>query len=418
MAARESIARYLTVTFLILIVTGSIVGILVPAGPGWDFANFYDTGRRVAAGQTSELYNPYSLIDGQPPQGQLGFYGTPISAWLYAPLSLFSVPAAMIAFKIQNTLAYFAGLILLFRYNRGFAAQSGFSPWTFAALFSGLSLAYQPLWTVYRVGGQSTPTVFLLLVAAVICHARSQFLASAACMVAIVLIKPAFVFGLMFLTLFSGWRFFMNVAGLLALGGVASLVTMGWEAHQAFLSAMAQGSQQSAPWFYNSSLYVVSENLKLIGIHNRIIDIAVVMGKGLCLAVCCFVIFKSRKSQLPETARRHFDIHTAVVFSLLVSQIVWEHYLTALFPLLVYFAASKNYFDRSGLWLGAAIFAAAAWQNLILVNLIRSLNSFDTLPGLIFIGIVKAAPLLLTLLFVSRYYRDWISTYRSPAWSR
>ncbi|MGH9854754.1 MAG: hypothetical protein ACREBD_33400, partial [Blastocatellia bacterium] len=85
----DPLRKYQRLTFvcLLLLLVGTVVGIMVPAGPGWDFANFYDTGRRVAAGQIGDLYNPDSLINGEKPQGGLGFYGAPISALLYAPLS-------------------------------------------------------------------------------------------------------------------------------------------------------------------------------------------------------------------------------------------------------------------------------------------------------------------------------------------
>src|SRR5436190_10042795 len=121
--------RRLTVVFSALIVVGTLAGILIPAGPGWDFANFFDTGRRVAARQIGDLYNPDSLIAGERPQGKLGFYGTPVSALLYAPLGFLKPSWAMIAFKIQSTLAYFAALILIYRFNRRFAENSVAGQW-------------------------------------------------------------------------------------------------------------------------------------------------------------------------------------------------------------------------------------------------------------------------------------------------
>jgi hypothetical protein len=116
--------RRLTIALCMVILAGAIVGIIVPAGSGWDFANFFDTGRRMAAGQVLDLYRPDSLIAGEQPQGKLGFYGAPISALLYMPLSLFSPAWALIAFKVQNTIAYFAALGLLYWHNRQFAGNS------------------------------------------------------------------------------------------------------------------------------------------------------------------------------------------------------------------------------------------------------------------------------------------------------
>jgi len=111
---------YLSFLFTFFILAGSVLGIVTPAGLGWDFANFYDTGRRVAAGQVQDIYHPESKINGQPPQGKMQFWGTPISAMFYVPLGYFSARTASIMFKIENTLAIFITLLLLYFYNRRF----------------------------------------------------------------------------------------------------------------------------------------------------------------------------------------------------------------------------------------------------------------------------------------------------------
>jgi hypothetical protein len=50
------IYQWLTALFLLLLALGCVIAILTPAGIGWDFANFYDTGRRVAAGEIHNIY--------------------------------------------------------------------------------------------------------------------------------------------------------------------------------------------------------------------------------------------------------------------------------------------------------------------------------------------------------------------------
>ncbi len=84
--------RRLTWLLIAAIAAGCLVGIAIPAGHGWDFANFYDAGRRVASGQIEDLYMPGSPIEAAPPQGGMAFWGTPISAALYVPMAWFRRP--------------------------------------------------------------------------------------------------------------------------------------------------------------------------------------------------------------------------------------------------------------------------------------------------------------------------------------
>ncbi len=150
--------RFIVATCLLLLVAQAAIGVAVPAGLGWDFANFYDAGHRVAAGQVADLFDPESPIAGGAPQGSLAFWSTPISAAFYAPLSALSPEVALVVFKLQNSAALFAVLALLFALYRRLAGDSRLASLRFAALFAFVSLIYQPLWTIYRVGGQTTPT--------------------------------------------------------------------------------------------------------------------------------------------------------------------------------------------------------------------------------------------------------------------
>ena len=56
------------------IAIGVAVGIIIPAGLGWDFAVFYDAGRRALHGQFRDLYDPFSAIAGKRPQGEMRFW--------------------------------------------------------------------------------------------------------------------------------------------------------------------------------------------------------------------------------------------------------------------------------------------------------------------------------------------------------
>jgi len=410
----------LTALFLFLILIGCLVGIVVPAGPGWDFANFYDTGRRVAAGDIQNIYNPDSLIAGEKPRGNLGFFGAPISAWLYVPLSYFPPMTALVIFKIQNTLAYFAALLLLYLYHRRFAADAPAAQWQFAALFIFLSLIYQPFWTVYRVGGQTTPTVFLLLTLALLSHTASRFFWSALFLVGALLIKPALITAVLFLALVSGLRFVSYAGALSLLAGVCSIALMGWDIHSQFLEQMRDGARASFPWFYNSSLYVTLDSFRVISqpLIHQISDILAFLIKTAVIAILLYLVVKSRSNDWSARARRHFHFVMALCFFLFISVTVWEHYLSALFLLLIYIVAARRHFSRPAIILMGAIFVLAIGQNLIFVNFLRYVHNFESFFGLFLIGLFKSGPLLLTIVFLCRHSHELFQSYAAAQWKR
>lgn len=397
-----------------------IAGIAVPAGPGWDFANFYDTGRRVTAGQINDIYDPRSLIRGEKPQGELAFFGTPISAWLYAPLSWFSPGAALVVFKIQNTLAYVAALLLLYVHNLTFAGSTTERA-RFVAIFAVISLMYQPFWTIYRVGGQTTPTVFLLLTLSLVCYVSDRMFWAALCLSTAAMIKPAFFPVLGLLVLASGPRFLRWCVGIGGAMAVASMVIMGAPLHEEFLRRMGEGLSARKPWFFNSSLYVVLDNVWPFVVGSApASDIArtVLTGiiKGLILLGAVHLILEGRRRELPEAAQRHLRFLLAVTVCLAVSDVVWEHYLAALFLPLAYVVASRRYFRRPAIAMIAAIFVLAIGQSLIVVNVLRYSIEWDSWARLLGIGLMKSGPLLLFLTLLWTYRAALLRSYTSAAW--
>jgi hypothetical protein len=407
-----------------LIVAMSLVGILVPAGLGWDFANFYDAGRRVAAGESANLYQPHSLIAGQPPQGTTGFYGTPISALFYLPISGARPTVALVLFKVANVAAFFATFVLLFRFYAPFAGSAPEARWAFAAWLSLLCLLYQPFWTVFRVGGQTTPFVLLAAAVALRCHVRGQFWGSAACLVVAALIKPSLAPPLLFLMLISGLAFFWRTAAVLAASGVLSLALLGWPVHLAFLDLMRHGSQLTYAWYYNSSLFILPDNLRTglgpratMGVYPAVLAALAWALRALAVATAAAPVVRSRVAHLSAAARRHIAIQMAFVLFLLLSLTVWEHYLSLLFPLLAYLIAVRRDLRRGAIALVAAIVVLAVGQNLILVNWLRAHVAFDSLTMLLTIALLKSGPLTLTVVLLWRYGRDLVATHRSPAWT-
>ncbi len=416
--------QWITAIVLVLLLAGTVVGVLVPAGLGWDFANFYDAGRKAAAGDFAHLYDVYSPIAGAAPQGTMQFWGTPISTLFYIPLGMFSPASASMLFKLQNTLALFLALGLVWVSLRRLVDSSAIDQWRFTATFAAVSLLFQPFWTVYRVGGQTMPTVFLLLVLALLAYQARQEAMTAALLVLVVTIKPAFVLVLAGLAVLAGRRFLGWVLGLGGLAAAASILALGWDVHWQFLQLMIHGTTMSKSWFYNSSLYVPFENVRLLpGFQaappalRTAVGVAVAVLKLGVLATLASLAWRSREFEWSDRARRHFRFLLAVLLFLLASQLLWEHYLAPLFLLMAYVWARRSAFSRAAIVLMVGITIAALGQNLIVVNFVRYRFSFDTVPAALAIGVLKAAPLLLTLVFLWRHGREWLQSYGTPAWS-
>ena len=239
------------------------MGIIVPAGLGWDFANFYDAGRRILAGQVSDLYSPRTPIDGQSPLSIQGFWGAPLSAFLYVPFALVSPAVGLVLFKIQTAIFSLAALILLYRHCQQFTQETAANAGRYAAVFALMALAYQPLWTAFRTGGQTTPFVFFLLVLTLRALAVDRPRTATLCFAAAVMVKPVLISAVVFFVVAGGFRYVRDMTEVFVMAALVSIGTMGWEVHARFVELMLTGMGWSVGWFYNSGLDVVFENLRI-----------------------------------------------------------------------------------------------------------------------------------------------------------
>ena len=407
--------RRWTSGFIVAIVIGCLIGIIVPAGLGWDFANFYDAGRRVVAGQAADLYNPQSAIAGQPPQGSTGFFGTPLSAFFYVPLAFFSAKTALILFKIENVLAFAAVFTLLLRFYRRLVAGTPLEQSRFTAIFAFLFLIFQPFWTIFRVGGQTTPTMLLILSAGLIAHTSGRFWPSALSVVLAALIKPSFAPAVVFIALVSEWAFTWRMALLWLLAAGLSLLLLGWPVHIAFVNQMIESLGWVYSWYYNSSIYV------WLDILRTRVPLVIVLTYALKTSVVLTLAWfgwQARRASWTASARRHLCFLLMLVFYLVFSPTVYEHYLSLLFPFLIFIVASASSFSRQALTLVAVIFALSIAQNLILINWVRYGFEIDSLAELLFVALVKGAPLILTMVLLWRHRDEVLQSHATPAWGR
>jgi len=396
---------------MVLLGIGLVLAIAIPAGTGWDFANFYDAGHKIVAGQIADLYNSRVSIEGKTAEGHLPYYGTPISAVLLAPLGWMTPAVALVAFKIQNTAALLLALWILYRRNLPVARRAGLSESRYRFLFLVAAILFQPLWTIYRVGGQTTPTLFLGFVLALGWFTSGRMLAAAACLVAVISIKPAFVLMLAVLSLLAGIRFVLSVAGCGLAAGALSILTMGWSVHRSFLEHIT--AIKASSWNYNSSLSVFADNLYLVAGQKdefRALGLAV---RLLAAALLIAALLHGRRRVASAEAQRHWSYLTAVTAGVALMPIVWEHYLSVLFIPLAYLLAMLPRLDRPEIRLIAGVCAFGFTQNVVLVLWVSDHLQLYDVPGVIVAGIIKCAPLLFATILLWRVRRQMVAFYNT-----
>ena len=405
------------ISFLLLIILGAgmSIGIAINAGTGWDFANFYDAGHKIRAGQIQDLYDATAPIEGQAPQGQMPYYGVPLSAVVFSALAWLSPARALVAFKLQNTAALVLALALLYRWNIPLALKSGLHVSQYRVIFLTATLLFQPFWTIYRVGGQTTPTLFLGFVLALWCFTAGRLFAAALCLVVVIAIKPAFIFTLAVLALFGGVRLFLYtaVSGLTA--AALSIFSMGWTIHQRFLAHITE--TKISPWIYNSSLSVFADNLSAIAGQSVTLRATGTAVRLLAAGLVVAALWSGWRQIAPVASKRHWLFLNATVIGLLLMPIVWEHYLSVLFIPIAYLLAVLPRLHAPERSLIFLVCGFCFTQNLILVLALDNWLRPQSLWGLSLAALFKSAPLILFTVLLWRHRAQVIATYE-PTFSK
>ena len=260
-------------------------------------------------------------------------------------------------------------------------------------------LVYQPFWTIYRVGGQTTPTVLLLFMAALLGYLNGRVVATAILLTVVILIKPAFVLGIGLLGLVSGLRMCLALAACGAIAAGCSLLLAGYAAHTEFLKLMLTSNHTSVSWLYNSASTVAIENLRLVDDPKPMrperpayltwwVD-----GTRLLLGILFFAVqWRQSLGIYGQRARRLFVFLSALAFGIALMPIAWEHYLAVLFVPLIYVFAIRDRLPRTAQVLVCAALAMAAWQNFVFVEWIHDHWQVDTWSEAILAGLLKGAP--------------------------
>lgn len=402
---------------------GSLAGVVVPAGINWDFGNFYDAGRRVAAGEIGDLFAIRTPVAGGAPQGRTGFWGTPISAYLYVVLAPLPPLWAMLLFKLETAVFNLGALWLLYRSGTRFLPAGPEPAARYAAAFSAASLLFQPIWTAFRTGGQTTPSVFFCFALAVVAILEGHAFRAMLAIAAAALIKPSLITAVAFFTLVGYRRYLRHALVIFGAVGVLSLALMGFGIHEEFLRLMLRGLGKSVSWPYNSGLYVTFENLKLDNVtaewprrYAPVLDALRSALKIVVVALFAAIVYRSRARHWTPRARDHFNLSMAICFFLLFGHIVYEAYLTVLFVVLAYLIASEDRLGAGARRLVAWIVLLCVFQNITWIQLLEPFERFDGALELIAIGLFKSAPLILLLLLLSRHQRELLDSYEAPAW--
>ncbi|NKW72178.1 DUF2029 domain-containing protein, partial [Rhodobacteraceae bacterium R_SAG10] len=253
---------------------------------------------------------------------------------LFTPFARFEPKIALVLFKVQSTLFIWAGLLVLYFHLRKFVGSGRERQIVFFAIFAGAALLFQPFWTVYRVGGQTTPLIFLLLLLGLIYFTAGRFWIAAACYVLVVLIKPVFAPGLALLFLFSATRFRFASVLLSAIAAAGSILWLGQDVHMFFLEKLTeQGSKFMTPYF-NSNMFAWVEILLL---KNTDITAIATLPNGIMLltltlriatiAGLVVILIRLLRSDAERSAKRHFAFVVSMVVPMILSPVVWAHYV-------------------------------------------------------------------------------------------
>ncbi len=422
----RDLGRYAPLLALGVIAFGCLIAIFTPAGLGWDFANFYDAGHKALVGETHNLFDEHALIDGEAPQSNMPFLSAPVSSYFYVGLALFDPEMALVLFKAENALAIALALAILH-----FSLLVHVAPedrHRFTTQFLIAAVLFQPFWTVFRVGGQVTPTILLLLAAGLVLHAQARFFWSAACMAMIVLMKPVFIPGAVFLALASGKRFFLAASLIGGLVAAFSIGLMGLDVHLALVARMAFESGRLWPSQYNSALTSSLDFMlppvcepgpasdALCRAHPTIAALSSVLRAGAVLSLI-LVFVAAARSGISDQARRHFAWMIAAILPMMATPIVWAHYLSAVFLLIAFALATQRHFPRPAMALIAAIVLLSVGQNLIIILEIVRMTGMDQPIEKVGMGVFKSLPLWLTLAFLVLHRRAIFSAYHAPGWS-
>lgn len=420
MSSALAASRWLAVALLL---AATAVGVFNFRNIKYDFANFYDAGQKARAGEFAALYDPMAQIAGRDPFGNMSFASAPLTSYLYVPLTVLEPRPAVIAFKLAGAAAQLLALALLFRETRGLAGSDPAHRRAYLAVFAWSALLFQPLYSWLFVGGQTTPFVFLLLVSAWMALLRGRDGLAALAMAAAVVIKPAFAPAavLVFVATSNRFRIWALAAGA---GFVAlSLTTLGPDVNLAFIDMVLNKAQEGNTPGQNSNPFAWVGPLlaRPDGFPSgpgpaggMLVSLGLKLGTA---ALILALLAGQIRAGLSRQAERHAVFAAAILLVIVLSPVVWSHYLSVLFLPFAVLIALRRHLPGWAAILFAAILVLAVPQNFLVLMRLQREIPFDTPAVVLAVTFLKSLPALLAVIGVIALRRPILSALADPAWS-
>ena len=419
MSSALAASRWLAVALLL---AATAVGVFNFRNIKYDFANFYDAGQKARAGEFAALYDPMAQIAGRDPFGNMSFASAPLTSYLYVPLTVLEPRPAVIAFKLAGAAAQLLALALLFRETRGLAGSDPADRRAYLAVFAWSALLFQPLYSWFFVGGQTTPFVFLLLVSAWMALLRGRDGLAALAMAAAVVIKPAFAPAAVLVFVATSNRFRISAlaagAGFVAL----SLATLGTDVHLAFIDMVLNKAQEGNTPGQNSNPFAWVGALAWPGgpLSGPGPGVVMPVSLGLKLGTAALILALlagQLRAGLSRQAGRHAVFAAAILLVIVLSPVVWSHYLSVLFLPFAVLIALRRHLPGWTAILFAAILVLAVPQNFLVLRRLQRDIPFDTPAVVLAVTFLKSLPALLAVIGVIALRRPILSALADPAWS-
>ncbi len=310
-------------------------------GLGWDFPNYYNAGGRAAHGELATLYDSTGTIDGHAAlgDGRQIYYGAPISAFVFAPLGWFEPRPALVVFKVFCAACFAAGLVQLLgllrpSLDRQFRASLILPSYLLAVLLAA------PIWFTFEVGGQATAINFLLLVLFVRDYHAGREAPAALWLTLGVLIKPALAPLGLVLLLGREWRVIGWGALASAALAILSLAVAGLPLHQVWLALIRRDSAMlTVPWWNNASvpgaLYTFWYGWQTGSLAGTTVPDPLFYRWLGCyklglLMFMAWLGWDAARARIPLPTRRLLLAGLGIMLCLLLSNIIWPHYLAFL----------------------------------------------------------------------------------------
>lgn len=410
--------HWLTSLIAVSIFVGSIVGILVERGLGLSFSSYYDTARRILSHEYGNLYFANTLIAGQPPLGGTTFTAMPIIGYVIAPLGLFDPHTALIILKIVNTLSIWLALLIIYLHLEKHTIMDAQQRHQFLIKFLISAVLFQSFWTIFRIGGSLAPFVFLLYVIGLVQHTRSNYMASACCVVCAALIYPEYIIAAVLPFAFSParFRYWFILVSVLAVS--VSFMICGIKVHVDLFARLLYEARHLELPYLGSNLVTWVEPLMLKYEDYRLLytpyDVAITLLLVRLFIVLLLVraVINVQNSNAGHEMKQQFCFMVAILLAPVLSFTTFSEQLVSFFIAYAFILAQSAKFPKIAIVLAWSGLVFALFQNSILVRMYIKVFGENDWHDLMVLGAAKSVTMLAVVLIIILWPRRFTEAYR------